>query len=106
MNPEDKHIWTKTEHDLFVQRVSAEHESFSHRLDVAERRLDKTEEKTQEIFAISSEVRRLAESIAKLTDKMEIIESRDGQMWRNVVGWAISAVIGIVIGFLLRQLGI
>ena len=35
----------------------------------------------------------------------ERLESRDGEMWRKVSGYIITAVIGIVIGFIFTQLG-
>lgn len=36
---------------------------------------------------------------------MEVLESRDGEMWRKVVGYIITAVVGIIIGFIFTQFG-
>lgn len=33
------------------------------------------------------------------------LESKDGEMWRKVVGYVITAVIGIVLGFAFTQIG-
>ena len=37
--------------------------------------------------------------------RLEALESRDGDMWRTVVGYIITAVIGIVLGFMAKQMG-
>ena len=37
--------------------------------------------------------------------RLEVLEGRDGEMWRKVVGYIITAVIGIVIGFVFHQVG-
>lgn len=33
------------------------------------------------------------------------LENRDGEMWRKVVGYVATAVIGIVVGFIFTQIG-
>ena len=37
--------------------------------------------------------------------RLETLESRDGEMWRKVVGYVVTAVVGIVVGFLFKQAG-
>ena len=38
-------------------------------------------------------------------ERLEELESRDGKMWRKAVGYALTAVIGIVVGFIFRRIG-
>ncbi len=38
-------------------------------------------------------------------ERLKILENRDGEMWRKVVGYVITAVVGIVVGFVFNQLG-
>ena len=33
------------------------------------------------------------------------LESRDGEMWRKVVGYAITAIVGIAIGYVFKLIG-
>ena len=33
------------------------------------------------------------------------LEAKDGEMWRKVVGYIATAIIGIVIGFVFKQIG-
>lgn len=37
--------------------------------------------------------------------RLETLENRDGEMWRKVVGYIVTAVIGIVLGFVFTQIG-
>ena len=37
--------------------------------------------------------------------RLEALEGRDGEMWRKIVGYIITAVIGIILGFIFRQIG-
>ena len=37
--------------------------------------------------------------------RLEILEGRDGEQWRKVVGYAITAVLGIALGYIFKQIG-
>lgn len=38
--------------------------------------------------------------------RLEALESRDGEMWRKAVGYAVTALVGAVLGFMLKQIGL
>lgn len=94
----------------------AEHEEFAKRLEEENRRQDKRisllEDSIRQTNALTASVERLAtnmENMAKEQEKqgkrLETLEGRDGEMWRKIVGYCITAIIGIVIGFLFTQIG-
>lgn len=94
----------------------AEHEEFRRRLEEENRRQDKRiellEDSVREMGALTTSVERLAvsmESMVKEQEKqgkrLEILEGRDGEMWRKVVGYIVTAVAGIIIGFVFNQFG-
>lgn len=75
-------------------------------------RIENLEQTVKEIGALTTSVEKLAVSIenmvkeqARQGEKIEELESRDGKMWRQVVGYIITAVIGIVVGFIFTHLG-
>ena len=47
----------------------------------------------------------MAETQKEQGEKLEKLESMDGEKWRTVVGYVVTAVIGIMIGFVFKQLG-
>lgn len=94
----------------------AEHEEFRRRLeeenDRQNKRISLLEDSVRQTGALTAAVERLAtnmENMAKEQDKqgkrLEILEKRDGEMWRKVVGYIITAVIGIILGFVFTQIG-
>lgn len=94
----------------------AEHEEFRRRLEEENRRQDKRisllEENTKQIGSLTVSVEKLAQSMElmlkeqeKQGKRLEILEKRDGEMWRKVVGYVVTAIVGAVIGFIARQLG-
>lgn len=95
----------------------AEHEEFRRRLEEENRRQDKRlellEENVREIGALTTAVEKLAQSVESMVKEQEKqgrrldeLEGRDGEMWRKVVGYIITAAVGILVGFLFRQIGI
>lgn len=92
----------------------AEHEEFSRRIEDWERRQDKRlellEENVREIGALTTSVEKLAQSVESMVKEQEKqgrrldeLEGRDGEMWRKVVGYIITAAVGILVGFLFRR---
>lgn len=94
----------------------AEHEEFRRRMEEENKRQDKRiellEESVREMGALTTSVERLATSVESMVkeqekqgNRLEVLEGRDGEMWRKIVGYVITAVIGIVIGFAFTQIG-
>lgn len=94
----------------------AEHEEFKRRLEEENSRQDRRiallEESVSKMGALSTSVEKLAlsmESMVREQEKqgkrLETLESRDGKMWRKAVGYVLTAILGIVIGFVFTQIG-
>ena len=96
---------TRAEHEEFCKRIDAESNRQNQRIKLLE-------EQTKQVTEIALSVRELAQSIKQMAEtqkeqgeKLEKLESRDGEMWRKVTGYIITAIIGIVIGFVFQQIG-
>lgn len=97
--------YTRHEHDEFCKRMEDEHARINHRV-------KSLEDAVREIGALTASVQKLAtnmENMLKTMDaqgkKIEELEARDGEMWRKVVGYAITAVIGVVVGYIFTLIG-
>ena len=95
----------------------AEHEEFARRIDEWERRQDKRlellEDNVREIGALTTSVEKLAQSVENMVreqerqgKRLEELEGRDGEKWRKVVGYVITAVVTGVVGFFLARIGL
>lgn len=96
---------SREEHEEFCKRMEAEH----HRQN---RRLELLENSMQQIDSLATSVEKLALSLQSMVKeqeqqgrRLEVLEGRDGAMWRKVVGYLITTVIGIVVGYVFKQIG-
>ncbi len=76
-------------------------------------RIRRLEDASEQISGIATSVEKLAVSIEQMAkaqekqgEKLEKLEGRDGQRWREVVGYVITAVLGIVLGLVANWLGL
>ena len=95
----------------------AEHEEFRRRLEEENKRQDKRiellEDNMRELNSLTTSVGKLAASVESMVKeqekqgkRLETLEGRDGERWRKVVGYVITAAVGLVLGFLFRQIGL
>ena len=96
---------SRKEHEEFCKRMEEEH----HRQN---KRLELLEGSVKQIGSLATSVEKLALSLQSMVReqeqqgrRLEVLENRDGEMWRKVVGYLVTAVIGIVIGYVFKQIG-
>ena len=46
------------------------------------------------------------ETLERQEKRLEALEARDGEKWRQVTGYIITAVTGIILGFIAKHLGL
>lgn len=103
---------SRPEHEEFRRNMEAEHKRLEDENHRQNKRLEDLEETIRQVSAISTAVEKLALNMQNMVDvqvsqgkRLTTLESRDGEMWRKVVGYVVTAVAGIVIGFLFKQIG-
>ena len=95
----------------------AEHEEFRKRIEEENKRqncrINKLEDTFEKINSLATSTEKLATSMEAMLKEQEeqggrlkILEERDGEKWRKVVGYIVTAVVGIVVGFIFTQIGI
>lgn len=94
----------------------AEFEEYKNRIEQEDHRqngrIKELEESTKQINALTVSIEKLAQSVESMVREQEAqgkrlvsLESQDGEMWRKVVGYVATAIIGIVVGFIFTQVG-
>ena len=96
----------RAEHEEFARRIEEENERQNHRIAALE-------ESIKESTALVANVERLAVNMENMLKeqerqgkRLEALESRDGEMWRKVVAYIVTAVVGIIIGFIATRIGV
>lgn len=103
---------SRHEHEEFRRSMEAENQRLEDENKRQNHRLEALEETVKQVAAISTSVEKLALNMENMLKeqvnqgkRLETLESRDGEMWRKVVGYVATAVVGIVVGFLFKQIG-
>ncbi len=95
----------------------AEHEEFCRRLDEENhrqnRRIDLLEQNIERLAALTTSVEKLATNMESMLREQErqgkrlaTLEGRDGERWRKAAGYVLTAILGLMLGFIFRQLGL
>lgn len=91
----------------------AEHEEYKQRINdrsaIQDKRLDRLEEEVDDLRGLVTSIDKLAINMQHMLEeqvsqgkRLEVLESRDGEMWRKVITYVITSLIGIVIGYMFK----
>lgn len=61
---------------------------------------------TVSVEKLANNMESMANEQAKQGERLEALEGRDGEMWRTVVKYVLTAALGLVIGLAATQIGL
>lgn len=103
---------SREEHNEFRRSIDAENKRLEDENNRQNHRLEVLEETVKQVASISASVEKLALNMENMLKeqvsqgkRLETLENRDGDMWRKAVGYAATAIIGIILGYIFKQLG-
>lgn len=101
----DNMMISREEHEEFKLRLAEENKRQNKRIEMMEESVKRMEALSISIEKLAANMESMLKEQIRQGERLEALESRDGQMWRDVVGYALTAVVGIVIGFVFKQIG-
>lgn len=101
MTPEEK---IRIEHRL--TEVEARAQSNTKRLNEHDEILQQDQELISAVKELAVETKYMREDLNKITSRVDKIENKDGDAWNNFRWIVITAVVGVVIGFIAASLGL
>ena len=96
---------TRAEHEEFRRRMEEEHNRQNSRIKLLEEQTKQVTDIAISVRELALSVKQMAETQKEQSEKLEKLEERDGEMWRKVVGYIVTAIVGIFIGFVFKQIG-
>ena len=96
---------TREEHEEFVRRIDDEHKRINRRLELLEESNAKISDLVVSVEKLAINMETMANELKEQGSKMDELEERDGRKWRDVTTYVITAIVGIVIGFVFKQFG-
>lgn len=96
----------RAEHEEFRRRMEEEHGRINKRLELLE-------ESTEKLNTLNTSIEKLAVNMESMLKeqvlqgkRLEVLEKRDGEMWRKVVGHIVTVTVGIIVGYIFKTIGI
>lgn len=96
---------SREEHEEFAKRIEEENHRQNRRIEILEKNV-------QQLAALTSSVEKLAYSIEGMVkeqesqgNRLEKLESKDGEKWRSVSSYVVTVIIGLVLGYIFQQAG-
>lgn len=104
---------SRKEHEEFCRRMETENKRLEDENNRQNKRLEILEDNSKELSSLAASTEKLALSIESMAKEQEsqgsrlkTLEGRDGKMWRKVVEYAVMAVVGAMIAFMLAGIGL
>ena len=97
---------SREEHEEFTRRMEDEHVRLSHRI----KEIKGVEEQNNKILIamekMALNMEGMQKELAEQGQRLLALENKDGDMWRAVVKYVITTIIGIAIGCVASQIGL
>ena len=104
---------TRQEHNEYARRMEDEHKRQNHRIS----ELEKSHEENHKLLisveklalnmeTMQKEQKEQGERLEAHTERFEKLEGRDGEKWRKVTSHLLTTALGILVGYILKQIGI
>lgn len=97
---------TREEHEEFSLRMNEENERQNKRLDLLEQSVRDMEALAASVEKLAVNMQNMLKEQEKQGTRLENLEKRDGEMWRKTMEYVVSALIGIILGYLFSHLGL
>lgn len=102
---EDKSYVTMQFHNEYALRMDEEHKRQNQRIDKLEKDVEENNKLVISVEKLAISVQSMVEEQKAQGARLDTLENRDGELWRKVIAHAITTIVGIVIGFILKQIG-
>ena len=97
---------TRAEHEEFRRRIEEENKRQDRRMELLEHTVQQISDLTTSVEKLAISMEGMLREQEKQGTRLETLEDRDGEMWRKIIGYAATAAVGIIIGYVARQIGL
>lgn len=96
---------TREEHEEFRKRMEAEDNRQNRRIEILEKTTEQIQTLTTSVEKLAMNMESMVRQMGQQGERLEALESRDGEMWRKAMGYLVTAVIGAFVGYISKQIG-
>lgn len=96
----------RLEHEEFAKRMQDEHKRQDQRIEELEETLKQNNKLLVSVERLAVSMENMQKEVRDQGDRLETLESRDGEMWRKIVGYVATAIAGGMVTFIFTQIGL
>ena len=96
----------RQEHEEFARRLEDEHTRLGKRISILEQNAQRITDLTVEIKELTLQIKTMVAEMGKHGERLDKLEARDGERWRQVTSYVVTAIAGAVVAFLMAKIGI
>lgn len=97
---------TRAEHEEFRRRMEEEHSRVNRRLEILEENTEKLNKLNTSIEKLAVNMESMLKEQVQQGKRLSVLENRDGEKWRSVVGYVITLIVGLAVGYIATSVGI
>lgn len=92
-------------HEEFAGRMEDEHRRINHRLGKVEETIGEINRLTLSVQSLAESVQRMCKEQERQSERLQVLESRDGDNWRTLMKYLLTGIAGALAGFIASWLG-
>lgn len=96
----------REEHTEFARRIQEEEHRQNTRIELLEESVKQNTALTLSVEKLANNMENMANEQMRQGKRLEALEGRDGDMWRTVVKYVLTTILGLVIGVVAMQIGL
>ena len=84
---------TRAEHEEFRRRIEEEHSRQNRRLELLEESIERLNALNTSIEKLALNMESMLKEQVRQGKRLEVLENRDGEMWRKLLSYAVTTVV-------------
>lgn len=102
----ENELITRAEHEEFCKRIEAEDNRQNKRIEIMENNVQQLQELVASVQTLATNMENMVKEQGQQSARLEALEARDGEKWRTVTSYLLTAVLGVAIGIIAKQFGL
>lgn len=96
---------SRNEHEEFCKRMEDEHHRQNKRINILEESVKEVRDLTASVQKLAVNMENMLKSQEQQGERLKTLEERDGEKWRSITGYVLTTIVGILIGYIFKQIG-
>lgn len=93
----------RAEHEEFRRRMEEHHKRQDKRLSLLEEKVEETHTLAVSVEKLATNMENMWQELTRQTARLEALENRDGEAWRHVKYYVLTALLSLALGIITKS---